>query len=277
MNTRASYHFAADDRNPATVLFTPFDGYPSGAALFLREMLLQTGISGAGAFQRANQRSAFVTEDVSGGLGTSYRYHLDGMQLVAEERALAGSGQWNPVFTGALVDFIHANNPDPMLHATGERAEGGVRFSTVPQLEMYLAEAQGEAIRYEAGVFAVAGATAAERVEELRAQVLAALRAELLAERAEAGNYEPVLKRFTVIAEIWDNEQGYAATVSAKDADEAIEMVLAKYRAAAAKARGEEAADESEEDEDEDGEDGLLRIWAVVEGAPDVVYTRDAD
>lgn len=181
MNTRASYHFAADDRNPATKLFIHFDGYPSGAAMYLREMLLQTGISGARAFQQANQYAAFVTQDTSRGLGTSFRYKLDGMELVVVEREFAGSNNWNPVFSGNLLDFINGHSPEPMLHTIGTRADGGVHFTTLAQLEMYLAEAQAEAIRYEAGVFAVGGDTAAERVQQLQAQVLTALRAELVA------------------------------------------------------------------------------------------------
>lgn len=181
MNTRASYHFAADESNPATVLFIHFDGYPSGAAMYLRAMLFATGISGAGAFQRANENAAFVTEDVSGGLGTSFRYKLNGMQIEVEEREFAGVNKWTPIYSGSLLDFIQTNSTEPMLHAIGTRPDGGINYTTLSQLEMYLAEAQGEAIRYEAGVFAVAGETAAERVEELRGQVLDAMRAEVAA------------------------------------------------------------------------------------------------
>ena len=87
-------------------------------------------------------------------------------------------------------------------------------------------------------------------------------------------------KKFTVIAEIWDNEQGYAATVDATDSDEAIEIVLAEYRAAVVAqqaASGEPIDPEEEDEDDEDSEDGLLRIWAVLEGTPAVVMLRDAD
>ena len=267
---RASFSFAAADHSPAGTLFIASDGYPDGAASRLREMLLSAGESSAGAFEQATYSAS--REDPSGGLGSSYRYQLDGMKLLAEERLAAGVNTWSPVFAGSLLDFIHGYSSEPMLHATGPRADGGENYTTLAQLETYLAEAQGEAIRYEAGVFASGGETAAERVSALRAQVLEALRAELLAGRAESGNYgQPALKTFTVIAEMWNNEQGYAATVQAVNDDAAIEQVQAQYQqhvAAQKAARGEEDA--------EDSEDGLLRIWAVLEGNPDVIYLRDA-
>lgn len=279
MNTPSTYSFTAQGLSPAATFFIHFDGYPSGAALYLREMLLQTGESSARAFQQANQSTAFLTPDPAGDPASRYRYRLDGMQLVAEERGQPGGEAWSPFFTGPLVYFIHGHCPDPMLHATGERAGGGIRFSTLDQLEMYLAEAQGEALRYEAGVYAVGGATAAARVEELRGQVLRALRAERLAGRVEPGNDEPRLNTYTVFAEIWDNEQGYAATVQAVDNDAACELVRQQYQLAVNAARDAEESGErpASEGGGEDCEKGLLRIWAVVRGNPDVVYLRDAD
>ena len=273
--TRASFSFAAAGHSPAGTLFIASDGYPDGAASRLREMLLNVGESSARAFEQATYNVR--AEDPSGGLGTSFRYQLDGMQLVAEERVAAGVNKWSPVFAGPLLDFIQGHSTEPMLHATGLRADGGEGFTTLAQLESYLAEAQGEAIRYEAGVEVAGGETAAERVLELRAQVLAALRAELLAGRVEAGNYVPQLKTYTVIAEMWSNEQGYAATVQAVDDDAAAALVQQQYAQAVAAAKQGQGEEESETDEDdEDSESGLLRIWAVLEGNPDVIHLRDA-
>lgn len=274
-STRASFSFAAAGHCPAGTLFIASDGYPDGAASRLREMLLSTGESSARAFEQATYNVR--TEDPSGGLGTSYRYQLDGMQLVAEEREFAGLNRWKPVFSGPVLDFIHGYSREPMLHAHGLRADGGQGYTTLARLETYLAEAQSEAIRYEAGVFAVGSETAAERVQELRGQVLEALRAELLAGRAESGNYGPQLKTYTVIAEMWSNEQGYAATVQAVDDDAAVELVQEQYAQAVAAAKQGRGEEETEEDEDdEDSENSLLRIWAVLEGNPDVIHLRDA-
>lgn len=279
--TRASYSFAANGDCPAGALSLPFDGYPSGAAACLREMLLHGGRSSAEGFYAATHRAQYLNPQAPAPTDLHFRYALTELELVAEQRLTPEKDEWAPLFTGSLLDFIRLHADEPLLHATGQRAEGGTQYTTLSQLEAYLAEAQGEALRYEAGVRTAGGDTAAERVEDLRVQVLSALRAELLAGRVEADPHGPALKTFTVIAEMWDNEQGYAATVQAVDDDAAVELVKQQYagsvRAAKLAAGEVEENDEDDEDEDEDeGDEYELRTWAVLRGKPDVIYLRDA-
>ena len=73
------------------------------------------------------------------------------------------------------------------------------------------------------------------------------------------------MNKYTIIGEYWDNEQGYAAQIEAKDEDDAI-----------AQAQNEclEALNEEQED-GEELEDAPLKIWAVLAGWPKVLYTHD--
>ena len=71
--------------------------------------------------------------------------------------------------------------------------------------------------------------------------------------------------RATVIGEYWDNEQGYAAQVEAADEDDAI---------AAAQNQCLEGLN-NEHDDDDQLEDEPLKIWAVLAGWPEVLYTHD--
>lgn len=80
-------------------------------------------------------------------------------------------------------------------------------------------------------------------------------------------------KTFTVIAEFWDNEQGFTTEVEAADAEQA--MALAEAEAQAILTAGREP-DEADPDELDEAQGEALRIWAVVEGAPAVVWQRDA-
>jgi len=75
------------------------------------------------------------------------------------------------------------------------------------------------------------------------------------------------MKKYTVIGEYWDNEQGYAAQVEAADEDDAI--------AAAQNQCLEELNEEQEREDDEQLEDEPLKIWAVLAGWPKVLYTHD--
>lgn len=88
-----------------------------------------------------------------------------------------------------------------------------------------------------------------------------------------------MLQKFTVIGEYWDNEQGFATQVEAVDADGAIELAEAEVKAIMTAKRGGQAAPvagEAQEDEEEDNESDLLRVWAVLQGWPEVLYLRDA-
>ena len=77
------------------------------------------------------------------------------------------------------------------------------------------------------------------------------------------------MAKFTIIGEYWDNEQGYAAQVEAKDEDAAIEL-----------AQTECGNELREEDPDYEGSESdelnqPLKIWAVLAGWPKVLYTHD--
>ena len=77
-------------------------------------------------------------------------------------------------------------------------------------------------------------------------------------------------KTFTIIGEYWDNEQGYAAEVRSGDEQEAMEKAQAECRQLLRAGRDEPDEEEAEE------ADEPLRIWAVLEGTPEVVYLRPA-
>ena len=73
------------------------------------------------------------------------------------------------------------------------------------------------------------------------------------------------MRKYTVIGEYWDNEQGYAAQVEAKDEESAMEEAQNQCL--------EELNEEC--NDDEQLEDAPLKIWAVIAGWPKVLYTHD--
>lgn len=284
--TRATYHFAAvPDVCQANTLYIHTDGYPIGAAGFLRTMLLDQGASHARAFQRAHQQRACVAKEPHGDNLTSFRYQVSEYAIVAEERVKPGVDEWKPVFEGQLLDFIHSFSDEPMLHNVGPSAEGGIQFCTLATIEEHLAQDQGEALRYEAGVWApCVGPEAQARVDRLRTLVVAALKAELSAGRQQAQPAGEVLKRFTVIGEYLSNSQGYCGHVLATDDDHASELAIAEVAAsllaehqqsqAEAKERGWGPVEDYEEPEE--GDEPELRVWAVLPGWVEPVAVRDA-
>ena len=74
------------------------------------------------------------------------------------------------------------------------------------------------------------------------------------------------MTKFTIIAEYWDNEQGYATHVEAEDEDAAIALAQTECL---------EALNEEQDDDEESLEDAPLKILAVLEGWPKVLYTHD--
>lgn len=264
--TRASFHFAAQGtQHPAATLYTHTDGYPSGAASFLRAMLVQEGIASGLAFQKANQL-ACQAKDPAGDAGTSFRYWLSGSGLRAEERTEKGLDCWQEVYSGPLLAFINQQTT-PMLHHVGPSAQGAdlVQYSTLETLEGHYAQAALDAVRYGAGVVA-GGAETLEQAGYVRSQVERALRTEIGAGHLEGQPVPP--KVFTVVGEFYDNEQGFTTCVEADDDDHAID--LAQAEAAAILASGRDGKD------DEEPDSTPLVIWAVLRGEASAVYVKSA-
>ena len=73
------------------------------------------------------------------------------------------------------------------------------------------------------------------------------------------------MKKYTIIGEYWDKEQGYAAQVEAADEKAAMQEAQNEALESLNKENGD----------DEQFEDEPLKIWAVLEGWPKVLYTHD--
>lgn len=77
-------------------------------------------------------------------------------------------------------------------------------------------------------------------------------------------------KTFTVIGIYWDNRQGWAGDFVATDEDHAIKLAQDEVKTTLA---AESASEEEEEPEEEaDDDEGPLRIIAVLEGAPEILF-----
>lgn len=268
--TSASFHFATG------TLYVHQDGYLSGAADTLRAMLLEVGAVSAEAFERGNFGQAYWAKDPAGDSKTSFRYTFEGENVRAEQRLTPGQEQWKEIYAGSVLALVNAHGP--MLHALGANPlwPGATLYATLEKLEAQYAQTEARRLRHEAGVVTLGGQLATEQAATLRQQLLSALRAEVA-----NGQVEPIrpasesgLKTYTVIAEIWENEQGYSATVQAVDEEAAADLVQQQYRqlVAAQSTSADNAGEAGEQDEETD----LLRIWAVLKGAAEVAYLREA-
>lgn len=172
---RASFHFAT------ATLSVYQDGYLCGAVENLRAMLLDTGAISAEAFERANFHNAFGTKDPAGDPGTRFRYTFEGENVRAEERLVKGEEQWKELFNGPVLDLV--NNHGAMLHALGPNPvwSNALRYATLATLEADYAQAEARRLRHEAGIVSLGGRLAAGQADELRQQVLSAMRAEVAA------------------------------------------------------------------------------------------------
>lgn len=172
---RASFHFAAG------TLYVHQDGFLYGAVANLRAMLLDTGAVSPEAFERANFGTAFGAKDPAGDAGTSFRYTFEGENVRAEERLVKGQEQWKELFNGPVLALVNAHGP--MLHALGPNPiwSNATRYATLETLEADYAQAEARRLRHEAGIVALGGRMAAGQAEELREQVLSAMRAEVAA------------------------------------------------------------------------------------------------
>ena len=173
--TRAGFHFATG------TLYTHMDGYLCGAADALRAMLLDVGAVSAEAFERGNFNKAFPAKDPAGDSGTSFRYTFKGDNVRAEERLVKGEEQWKDVYIGSVLDLV--NNHGPMLHALGPNPiwSGATQYATLETLETQYAQAEARRLRHEAGIVSLGGRLAEGQAQELRQQVLTAMRAEVAA------------------------------------------------------------------------------------------------
>jgi hypothetical protein len=117
MSTRATYRFInARDYGPdEATLYIHHDGYPSGAASYLYNMLIHPNRRGFGveAMLRAND-GAELTESHDAHGDTEYRYDVTGNDAGAQIVARARSGPWarnaeptwKIIYSGTLAEFI---------------------------------------------------------------------------------------------------------------------------------------------------------------------------
>lgn len=175
--TRATYSFLSELPAPAaTTLYLTMDGYPEGAANYLRAMLAADEGCSAVAFIRANQYASLVSGHQVYH-NTSYRYTLSEAEIVVEERLEVFKDGWKTLFSGSLLDFINSQ-PGHMMHHVALYPDGRKGYYTLAQLVSFVNVAEREVM----AVAAMPGATgidqAKRRVEELKAVVVAAYRVE---------------------------------------------------------------------------------------------------
>ena len=182
--TRASFHFLAADGQPVATFYRHTDGYPSGAATYLRSLLLDWGAFSVEAFAlgvKGDRYGSSQAKDLAGDSDTRFRYTFEGENVRGEERLVKGQEQWKEVYNGPVLALVNAHGP--MLHRLGPDALrlGGAEYATLETLETRYAQAESRRLRHEAGVVALGGRLAAGQAEELRQQVLSAMRAEVAA------------------------------------------------------------------------------------------------
>jgi len=104
MATRATYQFKTQWSGTHTV-YIHHDGYPEGAAQYLTDDDSQA-IHNVNAFIRNNER-AQLTESHEAHGDTEFRYTIQGLHILAEERLNWSTDEWSTIYNGCLNHFIH--------------------------------------------------------------------------------------------------------------------------------------------------------------------------
>lgn len=102
MSTRATYQFKGEYQ-PTITVYLHHDGYPEGAAGYLRDAMRTDGRSLAARFVRAQVRAEFAAGH-DGHDDTDYRWTIDGDTLTGRHRTRTG---WEVVYTGPLLTFVN--------------------------------------------------------------------------------------------------------------------------------------------------------------------------
>jgi hypothetical protein len=163
-----------------TTIYQHIDGDLYGASRYLRAMLAldYSNEYAATNFLRGNLAAGLdmgsIVTDHDVYLSTSFRYTLEGDNILAEERLIDYEPEFKTVFNGPLVDFLN-NQPGMMLHHVALYPEGRLGYYTLEQLEAYLAAERGVVARMESKQVPAADlAAACERAQQMRAVVVAA-------------------------------------------------------------------------------------------------------
>jgi hypothetical protein len=104
MATRATYQFKTQWSGTHTV-YIHHDGYPEGAAKYLTDGDSQA-IYKIENFIRNNKR-AELTESHEAHGDTEFRYTIQGLHILAEERLNWSTKEWSTIYNGCINHFIN--------------------------------------------------------------------------------------------------------------------------------------------------------------------------
>lgn len=158
MSTRATYQFRnrSNQFEPATTIYIHYDGYPTGAAVYLWNLLHVENKRGclATQFIRANDL-AELTKSHETHSDTEYRYTFVTYQKQTHLKAekLNDSGSWTVFFEGEWIDFInkygsleYIENFEPIKEC---QIQYGKQYLTKSQLKAETERAERELQAYQ--------------------------------------------------------------------------------------------------------------------------------